>query len=108
MAVAATETAPDETKKRRTLTQRDARLGLWLMSPTLLVVLGIVIFPLLWSILISFQRLRLIEIGRADFFKPLTLANYERVLGSSNFWSSLVITFIYTFGSVVLSISLGC
>jgi multiple sugar transport system permease protein len=94
-------------KKRTTLTQRDARLGLWLMSPTLLVVLAIVIFPLLWSILLSFQRMRLIQIGRADFFEPLTVANYERVLGSSTFWSSLLITFIYTFGSVVLVIFLG-
>ena len=90
MATTATETkqpptTPDTTKKRVTLTQRDARLGLWLMSPTLLVVLAIVIFPLLWSILLSFQRMRLIQIGRADFFEPLTLANYERVLGSSNF-----------------------
>ena len=57
--------------------------------------------------LISFQRMRLIEIGRADFFKPLTLANYERVLGSSTFWNSLLITFIYTFGSVVLAVLLG-
>ena len=63
--------------------------------------------PLLWSILLSFQRMRLIQIGRADFFEPLTLANYERVLGSSTFWSSLAITFIYTFGSVVLVIFLG-
>jgi multiple sugar transport system permease protein len=68
--------------RRRTLTQRDARLGLSLMSPTLLIVLVIIVFPLLWSILISFQRLRLIEIGRADFFRPLTLANYERVISS--------------------------
>ena len=60
------------------------------MSPTLIVVLLIVIFPLLWSILLSFQRMRLIQIGRADFFEPLTLANYERVLGSSTFWSSLL------------------
>jgi multiple sugar transport system permease protein len=100
-------TKTDATKKRVTLIQRDARLGLWLMSPTLLVVLAIVIFPLLWSILLSFQRMRLIQIGRADFFEPLTVANYERVLGSSTFWSSLSITFIYTLGSVVLVIFLG-
>jgi multiple sugar transport system permease protein len=55
-----TPTKTDTGRKRRTLTQRDARLGLWLMSPTLIVVLLIVIFPLLWSILLSFQRMRLI------------------------------------------------
>ena len=43
--------------KRRTLRQREARLGLYLMSPTLIIVLVIVVFPLLWSILISFQRI---------------------------------------------------
>ena len=68
--------------KRRTLTQRDARLGLRLMSPTLMIVVTIVVLPLLWSILLSFQRLRLINVGRASLFEPLTLANYQRVLGS--------------------------
>ncbi|HEX6759330.1 MAG TPA: sugar ABC transporter permease [Propionibacteriaceae bacterium] len=93
--------------KRRTLRQREARLGLYLMSPTLIIVLVIVVFPLLWSILISFQRLRLIEVGTASFFQPLTLANYQRVLSSGAFWNSMVITFIYTVGSVVLAIGLG-
>jgi multiple sugar transport system permease protein len=102
-----TPTGTTKPKKRRTLTQRDARLGLWLMSPTLIIVVAIVIFPLLWSILLSFQRMRLIQIGRASFFEPLTLANYQRVLGSSTFWTSLLTTFAYTFGSVVLAISLG-
>jgi multiple sugar transport system permease protein len=93
--------------KRRTLRERDARLGLYLISPTLIIVLVIVVFPLLWSILISFQRLRLIEVGTASFFQPLTLANYQRVLSSGAFWNSMVITFIYTVGSVVLAIGLG-
>jgi multiple sugar transport system permease protein len=57
--------------------------------------------------LISFQRLRLIEVGTASFFQPLTLANYQRVLSSGAFWNSMVITFIYTVGSVVLAIGLG-
>jgi multiple sugar transport system permease protein len=94
-------------RSRQTLTQRDARLGLWLMSPTLIIVLTIVVIPLLWSVLISFQRLRLIEVGRADIFQPLTLVNYQRVLGSSAFWSSMATTFVYTIGSVVLAIGLG-
>jgi multiple sugar transport system permease protein len=93
--------------KRRTLTQRDARLGLWLMSLTLLIILALVIFPLFWSILLSFQRMRLIQVGTADFFQPLTLANYERVITSGALWSSLATTFVYTAGSVVLAIGLG-
>lgn len=98
---------PGPTKKRRTLTQRDARLGLWLMSPTLLIVVTIVVIPLLWSVLISFQRLRLIEVGRASLFRPLSLVNFERVLSSGALWTGLSTTFIYTAGSVVLAIGLG-
>lgn len=97
----------DRPRSRRTLTQRDARIGLWLMSPTLIIVLTIVVLPLLWSVLISFQRLRLIEVGRAELFRPLSLDNYRRVLGSDVFWSSLGTTFIYTLGSVVLALGLG-
>ena len=97
----------DRPTKRRTLTQRDARLGLWLMSPTLLIVLALVIFPLLWAILLSFQRMRLIQVGTADFFQPLTLDNYIRVISSGALWTSLATTFVYTAGSVILAIGLG-
>ena len=107
VAVQQRRRATEEPGRRRTLPQRDARLGLWLMSPTLLIVLVIVVIPLLWSILISFQRLRLIQVGTASLFQPLTLANFERVIGSGAFWSSLVVTFVYTVGSVVLAIGLG-
>src|SRR3954452_25614605 len=93
--------------RRRTLRQREARLGVWLMSPTLIIVLVIVVIPLLWSILISFQRLRRIDVVTAPLFQPLTLANYQRVLGSGAFWASLTVTFVYTVGSVVLAIGLG-
>ena len=93
--------------KRRTLTRRDARTGFWLMSPTLLIVLSVVIFPLLWSAVIAFQRLKLINVGRADPFANFTLDNFARVLSSGALWSSLGTTLFYTIGSVVLSIGLG-
>jgi multiple sugar transport system permease protein len=94
-------------RRRRTLTQRDARTGLALISPTLIIVLAAVIFPLLWSVLISFQHLRLIEIGVANPFGNFTLDNFARVLGSGALWSSLGTTVVYTVGAVVLSTFLG-
>jgi multiple sugar transport system permease protein len=94
-------------RRRRTLAQRDARTGLILISPTLVIVLAVVVVPLLWSILISFQRLRLLDVGKADLFQALTLANFERVFASGGLWSSLGTTLAYSAGSVILSISLG-
>lgn len=107
MAVAVDEPVQTRASRRRTLTQRDARLGLVLMSPTLIIVLTIVVFPLLCAILFSFQKLRLIEIGRASLFRPLSLDNFQRVFSSGVLWSSLATTFVYTAGSVVLAIGLG-
>jgi multiple sugar transport system permease protein len=106
--VSRTSSAPPETQaRRRTLSQRDARTGFLLMSPTLLIVLAVVVLPLLWSILIAFQQLRLLEIGTASPFRSLTLANFERVFASGELWLSLGTTLVYTAGSVILSITLG-
>jgi len=96
-------------RARRTVTlrQRDARTGFALMSPTLLIVLAVVVLPLLWSVLISFQRLRLINVGRASLFSPLTLDNFRRVVTSQELWTTLRTTILYTAGSVALVIFLG-
>jgi multiple sugar transport system permease protein len=94
-------------RRRRTLSQRDAFTGFALVSPTLVVVLVVVVVPLVWSVVIAFQRLKLINVGRQGIFEDLTVDNFARVLGSDALWTSLGITFLYTAGSVVLSISLG-
>ncbi|MCM3657619.1 sugar ABC transporter permease [Agromyces mediolanus] len=94
-------------RRRRTLTQKDARTGLALMSPTLIIVLTVVVLPLIWAVVISFQELTLIQIGTADPFSGFTLENYERVLRSGALWASLATTIGYTIGSVVLVVFLG-
>lgn len=101
------QSAPARAKRRRTLTQRDARTGILLISPTLIIVVAVVILPLLWSIVIAFQKLKLIQIGTANPFNGFTLDNFERVLNSGALWTSLGTTVAYTIGSVVLVIVLG-
>ncbi|TQM78789.1 carbohydrate ABC transporter membrane protein 1 (CUT1 family) [Saccharothrix saharensis] len=91
----------------RTLRQHDARTGLLLLTPTLVIVLAVVLVPLAWSVLIAFQRVRLIDVGRAGLFDELTSDNFARVLGSDVLWRSLRTTVAYTAGSTVLAIALG-
>jgi multiple sugar transport system permease protein len=98
---------PGKQRKRRTLTQRDARTGLALVSPTLIIVVAVVVVPLIWSVLIAFQRMRLVNIGRQGVFENISVDNFVRVLTSDDLWSSLGVTFAYTIGTVVLSVSLG-
>jgi multiple sugar transport system permease protein len=97
--------APPE--NRRTLQQRDARTGLLFMTPTLIIIVTLVLVPLAWSFLIAFQRLRLINVGRAGVLEEPTLDNFRRVLSSGELWGTLWTTTVYTAGSTFLAITLG-
>ncbi|OLF18140.1 transporter [Actinophytocola xanthii] len=89
------------------MAQREARTGLMLISPTVVIILAIVLVPLAWSVLIAFQRIRLINVARTGLFENLTLANFATVLGSDALWDSLLTTLVYTAGSTLLAIFLG-
>ncbi|MEU4442397.1 sugar ABC transporter permease [Actinosynnema sp. NPDC050801] len=91
----------------RTLRQHDARTGLLLLTPTLVIVLAVVLVPLAWSVLIAFQRVRLIDVGRTGLFEKLTADNFARVFASDVLWNSLRTTVVYTAGSTFLAIALG-
>ncbi|MFC7343503.1 carbohydrate ABC transporter permease [Saccharopolyspora griseoalba] len=93
--------------KRRTLRARENRDGLVLLAPTLLVVLAVVVLPILWTVVLAFQRIRLIDIQRTGLFEAYTLRNFAVVLGSPGFWSSLWTTAAYAVGGTVLSLALG-
>ncbi len=94
-------------RRRRTLTQRDSRTGLALVSPTLVIVLAVVVVPLIWSVLIAFQRMRLINVGRQGVFENLTADNFVQAFTSGGLWTSLTTTFVYTVGSVIAAVGLG-
>jgi len=98
---------PPAGKRPLTRKQRENRAGLAYLSPTLVVVLVVVVLPILWTVMLAFQRIRLINIRRAGFFGEYTLANLELVLTSPGFWSSLWTTLVYTIGSTFLSIGFG-
>ncbi len=92
--------------RRDGLRAREARFGLALVSPTVLIVLLVVVFPFIWTILIAFQRLRLIDLQNVFDIK-LTLRNFEIVLGSPDLWSMVRTTLIYSIGGTVLSVGGG-
>jgi len=90
-----------------TRSQRENRAGLAYLSPTLIVVLVVVVLPVLWTVMLAFQRIRLINLRRAGVFGEYTLANLKLVLSSPGFWSSLWTTLVYTIGATVGSIAIG-
>jgi multiple sugar transport system permease protein len=96
-----------EAKRTLTRRQRENRAGLAYLSPTLIVVLVVVVLPIIWTIMLAFQRIRLINVRRAGVFGQYTLANLELVLTSPGFWSSLWTTLLYTVGATFFSILFG-
>jgi multiple sugar transport system permease protein len=100
--------AAEAPRRGRTLRQQEARAGLTLLSPTLIVVLVVVVLPILWTILIAFQRLRLRNLRRSGLFgAELTLQNFQTVLTSSGFLDALKVTLIYSIVGTTLAIGLG-
>ena len=93
--------------RRGTLAQQENRAGLAYLSPTLVVVLVVVVLPIIWTVMLAFQRIRLINIRRAGLFGEYTLQNIQAVFTSPGFWTSLWTTLAYTVGATVLSIGLG-
>jgi multiple sugar transport system permease protein len=90
-----------------TLRQRESRTGRLLISPTVVIVLAVVIVPMVWAISLAFQRVRLINIGDAGVVGHYTLRNFRRVFAASGFWDTLWTTLGYTVGGTAASIGLG-
>src|SRR3712207_8349466 len=92
---------------RGTLRGRESRIGLALISPTVVLVLVLVIVPILWTVVLAFQDLRLIRLRTAGLFGDYTLDNFADVFSSPGFWSSLVTTLVYATGGTAAAIGLG-
>ena len=67
------------------LARSDARFGQLLLAPTLLVVVVVVVLPILWTVVLAFQDLRLIDLRRRGLFGAFTLDNFAAVFGSPGF-----------------------
>lgn len=91
----------------RALARADARAGLALISPTLVIVLVMVVLPILWTVLLAFQRLRLLNLRSAGLVGELTLGNFDAVFGSPGFWGSLATTLAYSVLGTASAIGVG-
>jgi multiple sugar transport system permease protein len=91
----------------RTLAQREARFGQALLAPTLVVVLVVVVVPIAWTVVLAFQRLRLVDLHRRGLFGSSTVDNVGRVFGSPGFWTALRTTLLFSVVGTITSIGVG-
>jgi len=87
---------------------QENRFAFIMLAPTALIVFLIVIFPVIWNIWLSLRPVGLSDLRDGNLFSPnLTLINYRKVIGDTEFWPSLIITLIYAISGSALSIGLG-
>jgi multiple sugar transport system permease protein len=78
----------------------------WLfVSPTLALLLAINIFPLLWTVYLSFTSYRANQPGRE--VQWIGTRNYERILGSADVWGYMQATAHFVFWTMALQVLLG-
>src|SRR6185295_14291672 len=88
----------------RILAQRERRFAAALLAPAFLALLATTTFPLLFLIYTSGFRM--------DLAMPFAngyvgLENYKVVLTDERFWSSLLVSLIYTGSTVILQVVIG-
>jgi len=82
----------------------EGAFALAVASPSLVIVFGVVLFPLATTLVYSLLNLRLTSEGRGAF---VGLANYAEVLGSRTFWAALWRTAYFTVASTGIETVLG-
>jgi multiple sugar transport system permease protein len=89
--------------RRSTLEARDARTGLALIAPAVLLFLVLIAYPLVAALALSFFK-----IYTPTLSGPFVgLDNYVALLGSGEFWKALRVSFVYAGSTLVLQMLVG-
>ncbi len=83
----------------------DKKLAWLFVSPTILLLLAINIFPLIWTIYLSFTNYRVNRPNRD--VKWVDLRNYERILTDSDIWQTMQATAHFLISTIVLQVIIG-
>jgi len=103
MRAAARSTPTDIAKRFRGLSDR--ALAWLFIAPTMVLLLAINIFPLLWAIWLSFTNYRA---NRAnEVVKNVGLSNYQRILGDGDIWIAMQTTAHFVFWTITLETLIG-
>lgn len=98
----------------RGMAAREVRLAWALILPTALIVFGLILFPAVFSIWISFHDIGLNNLNEVFHAPFVGLKNYTAVLNDFAFkfqdfkvWGAAVTTIVYSFISTILTLVVG-
>ncbi len=76
--------------------KEDARVGLALITPTVVIVAVVVVLPILWTVSLAFQKVRLLNLRTTGILGDYNLDNFTEVITSPGFIDALVTTLTYS------------
>lgn len=98
----------------KSLEAREARLAWLLILPTAIIVFGLVLFPAVFSIWISFRDVGLSNLNSVFSAPFVGFSNYQKVFEDFAFkfqglqsWGAAVTSIIYSFSATILTIAVG-
>lgn len=95
---------PAKPRKTLSLARQEIRDGLWLLAPSMLVILIITVLPIIFTLVLSFFDTPLSNPVPRDF---VGFGNYLEFLTSAQFWQAIWRTLYFTLVSVGLELALG-
>ncbi|MBM7557026.1 carbohydrate ABC transporter permease [Halanaerobacter jeridensis] len=87
-----------------TKSQKEARLGYFLIFPTVALVTGVILYPILYNLWLSLTK---VSLGPSQGGEFVGLANYIDVVSDPQFWGAMGTTLIYTVTTVAGATLLG-
>jgi|TARA_R110000803_G_scaffold40408_4_gene87098 multiple sugar transport system permease protein len=97
--------ATPETVARRIRGLSDRSIAWIFVAPTIFLLLAINIFPLIWTIWLSFTNSRVNRPNRD--VEWVGLRNYERILSDSDIWNTMQATAHFLIWTIVLQVLIG-
>ncbi|MBS1253488.1 MAG: Inner membrane ABC transporter permease protein YcjO [Anaerolineales bacterium] len=101
-------------RRWNSLDAREARLAWMLILPTALIVFGLVVFPAVFSIWISFRDVGLNNLNNVFSAPFVGLQNYRNVINDFAFkfqgmrsWGAAVTSIVYSFSATILTVAVG-
>ena len=90
---------------RRVRGLSDRAIAWIFVAPTIFLLLAINIFPLIWTIQLSFTDFKANRLNRE--VENIGLRNYERILTDSDIWLNMQATAHFLFWTIVLQVLIG-
>ena len=84
----------------RTMEEKEALLGYALIAPALLLIAAVILYPVVYNVYLSFT---VVPLNPTESPQWIGFGHYAELFGSSQFWSALSTTVVFTFFSTTLA-----